>query len=66
MKEITVFDELNEMIEQSPLPKVKENSWNENKVIGFASWCRIHDRLHKNETWTIQELLYKWKATVHY
>ena len=66
MKEITVFDELNEMMEQSPLPKVKEDSWNEGKAIGFANWCRIHDRLHQNEVWTIQQLFYKWKATVHY
>jgi len=34
--------------------------WKEEKMIDFANWCRIHDNLHKNEVWTIQQLWTKY------
>lgn len=34
--------------------------WNEEIMIDFANWCRIHDNLHKNEVWTIQQLWTKY------
>lgn len=34
--------------------------WNEEIMIDFANWCRIHDKKFPNEVWTIQQLHTKY------
>ena len=40
--------------------KAKETLYTEEQMIDFGNWCRIHDNLHKNEVWTIQQLWDKY------
>ena len=34
--------------------------WQEERMIDFANWCRIHDKKFPNEVWTIQQLHTKY------
>jgi len=40
--------------------KAKETLYTEEQMIGFANWCRIHDKKFPNEVWTIQQLQTKY------
>ena len=38
----------------------KAKDMQEEQMIDFANWCRIHDSYHKNEVWMIGQLYTKY------
>jgi hypothetical protein len=36
---------------------------NEEEMMNFANWCRIHDNKYPNQIWSIQQLFDKYRKT---
>ena len=43
------------------LKQAKEK--NEEEMMNFANWCRIHDNKYPNQIWSIQQLFDKYRKT---
>lgn len=50
----------NEFIFDNPIVIMEALEKEKEQMLQFANWCRIEDKLHKNEIWTTQQLFDKY------